>query len=498
MRILPAKSQGCPQDPHPRLHQQAADLPAEQVLVPSLPPEPCPQSLSTGTAISLKTTVSAYGLIESDCRVFKCGSMLMATGGLLAVLAALKMLGLYCVYVVIASAYRVVEGACTIINYGYGVFVMYTWETGTTMLGHLGYGIIEGCHGLVHCASTLIINGYVLIKGTCTDYVSQHSFSGSTLATGFTYVLFIYTCVLCNFGSVLIFSVCAPLEMTLFMKEEVEAAVNGLKQVAGYTEVWKMQDFLEDVLVDDVEGQAYQSCRNLKVEIDPEAPKVKLYTELKDEQIPGSKLTGQVMARLISFLKQHGHYTAVQTQDLGNCMYAAILRGTQMKREVASMLLRRFIVKKITQFPAFFSKYLRRSLAHTYGHERRDPAEVDRLEKEGKISADGAADERLPGPFSLASTSSRTELGEISMSWPSSPACGRSGSLSSMLRTSLKPGLGMTYLCPKQICFSSSLEAITSWELVSIFYIYRLFICDHGMIISACGVIKNAHTAIQV
>ena len=58
-------------------------------------------------------------------------------------------------------------------------------------------------------------------------------------------------------------------------------------------------------------------------------------------------------------------------------------------------------MKKITQFPAFFSKYLRRSLAHTYGHARRDPAEVDRLEKEGKISADDAADERLPGPFSL-------------------------------------------------------------------------------------------------
>ena len=117
-----------------------------------------------------------------------------------------------------------------------------------------------------------------------------------------------------------------------------------------------MEDFLEDVPVDDVEGQAYQNCRNIKAEIDPDAPKIKLYTELKDELIPGSKLTGQVMARLISFLKQHGHYTAVQTQDLGNCLYAAVLRGTQMKREVASMMLRRFIVKKITQFPAILQQ----------------------------------------------------------------------------------------------------------------------------------------------
>ena len=47
-----------------------------------------------------------------------------------------------CVYVVIASAYGVIESACTIINYGYGVFVIYAWETGTTMLGHLGYRLI--------------------------------------------------------------------------------------------------------------------------------------------------------------------------------------------------------------------------------------------------------------------------------------------------------------------------------------------------------------------
>ena len=96
------------------------------------------------------------------------------------------------------------------------------------------------------------------------------------------------------------------------------------------------------------------------------------------------------------------------------------------------------------------------------------------------------------------SISSRTGPGVISMSWPSSSACGRSGSLSSMLRALQKPGSGMIYLCPRQICFSSSLEAITSWEPVSLFYIYGLIICDQGMIISACGVIENAHMAIQV
>ena len=252
----------------------------------------------------------------------------------------------------------------------------------------------------MYYTTALIVFDSVLIKCTCMGYVSTYLFPWIMLATGFGDVLVITSYAFVKCGSALIISVCALLEMMLYTKQEVEAAVDGLRQVGSYIEVWKMEDFMDDVSVDDVEGQAYQNCRNLKAEIDPEAPKVKLYTELKDEQIPGSKLTGQVMARLISFLKQHGHYTAVQTQDLGNCLYSAILRGTQMKREVASMLLRRFIVKKITQFPAFFSKYLRRSLAHTYGHARR-AAEVDRLEKEGKITADDAADERLPGPFSL-------------------------------------------------------------------------------------------------
>ena len=109
-------------------------------------------------------------------------------------------------------------------------------------------------------------------------------------------MLVIDTHTFVNYGSALIISVCAPLEMLLYTKQEVQAVVDRLKQVGSYIEVWKMEDFLEDVSVEDVEGQVYQNCRNIKAEIDPEAPKVKLYTELKDEQIPCSKLTGQVMA----------------------------------------------------------------------------------------------------------------------------------------------------------------------------------------------------------
>ena len=289
--------------------------------------------------------------------------------------------------------------------------------------------------------------------------------------------------------------------MTLFMKREVQVAVDALKQVGSYIEVWKVEDFLEDVPVDDVEGQAYQNCRNIKAEIDPDAPKIKLYTELKDELIPGSKLTGQVMARLISFLKQHGHYTAVQTQDLGNCLYAVVLMGTQMKREVASMMLRRFIVKKITQFPAFFSKFLNRSLAHTYGHERKDPAEVDRLEREGKISADDAADERLPGPFSLVTfcqhlLQDRTwgdqhVLAILSCLWQIRITVLHAEDLT---ETRIRHDLPL----PKTdllLLFTGGNHFMGAGKG---FLFYRLIIYDHRMIITACGVVESAHAAIDI
>ena len=73
------------------------------------------------------------------------------------------------------------------------------------MLGSLGYGIIECYHRLIHCASALIINDYVLIKCTYTGYVPQQSFSGATLAMGFVYMLVTNACALFKLGSVLIF-----------------------------------------------------------------------------------------------------------------------------------------------------------------------------------------------------------------------------------------------------------------------------------------------------
>ena len=113
----------------------------------------------------------------------------------------------------------------------------------------------------------------------------------------------------------------------------------------------------------------------------------------------GSGLSARQMARVINFLKKNGNYSLSNTQDMGNCQYAAVQRGTQLKREVTSMHLRRFIVMKMCKNPSFFSKYLCKSLATHYGLDRMSAKELAEKEKAGTISAKDAADQRLPGPF---------------------------------------------------------------------------------------------------
>ena len=81
----------------------------------------------------------------------------------------------------------------------------------------------------MYYTTVLIVIGYVLIKCTCMGYVSTYSFPWVTLATGFGDVLVITTYVFIKCGSALIISVCAPLEMMLYTKQEVQAAMDGLK-----------------------------------------------------------------------------------------------------------------------------------------------------------------------------------------------------------------------------------------------------------------------------
>ena len=72
-----------------------------------------------------------------------------------------------------------------------------------------------------------------------------------------------------------------------------------------------------------------------------------------------------------------------------------------MKKEFATMHLRRLLVVLLGNYPEFFFNLLKYSLATTYGQDRLDESEIARREKAGKIKAGQSADFRLPGPFSF-------------------------------------------------------------------------------------------------
>ena len=192
--------------------------------------------------------------------------------------------------------------------------------------------------------------------------------------------------------------------MTLYTKEDVAAALAEIKKVAEFNTFWTMAEIegLPDPL--SREAAAFENSKREYQLVDGSYPKVKEYKELEGEILPGSGgMSAREMARLINFLKVNGNYSLCQTQDVGNCQYAAVQRGTQLKREVSSMHLRRYIVMEMCKQPQFFCNYLHKSLATHYGHDRISPEELAERERAGTISMQDAADQRLPGPFTFHS-----------------------------------------------------------------------------------------------
>ena len=108
------------------------------------------------------------------------------------------------------------------------------------------------------------------------------------------------------------------------------------------------------------------------------------------------------MARIISYMKENGGYTIVQTQELGNCLYASVLRRTDIRREFTTMHLRRMLVMAISKHPHFFFEFLKVPLAKHFGYDRISPEELDWQEAAGESTEAYARDQRLPGPFNLA------------------------------------------------------------------------------------------------
>ena len=118
-------------------------------------------------------------------------------------------------------------------------------------------------------------------------------------------------------------SECVPLELTLYTKREVAEAIKEIGKVPAYTVIWKQVDLnLTDVPTR--EFLAFEQSKNVYGEVDPSYGKVKEYTELEREELPGSGLSAREMARVINFLKKNGNYSLSNTQDMGNCQYAAV------------------------------------------------------------------------------------------------------------------------------------------------------------------------------
>ena len=94
-----------------------------------------------------------------------------------------------------------------------------------------------------------------------------------------------------------------PLEFTLYTKREVAEAIKEIGKVPAYTTLLKQADLnLTDVPTR--ECLAFEQSKNVYGEVDPAYGKVKEYTELEGEELPGSGLSARQMARVINFSKR--------------------------------------------------------------------------------------------------------------------------------------------------------------------------------------------------
>ena len=181
-----------------------------------------------------------------------------------------------------------------------------------------------------------------------------------------------------------IFLESADARVQLYTKAEIQAAIDVLKQEPYFTA--KLLDITHGASSGSAltpEGQAFANSRPRESNL-PEGKQPPEYKELGNLEHPFMpRMSARKMARLIAFLRMNGGYALVTTQELGNCLWSSVLRGTDVKREFASMHLRRLVAKMITSFPRFFFNYLKYSLATTYGQDR--PTEEEICEKERKV-----------------------------------------------------------------------------------------------------------------
>ena len=190
-----------------------------------------------------------------------------------------------------------------------------------------------------------------------------------------------------------------PCKCILFSKEETRDALNKIKEKPECNEIYRPPPE-PDMGPLTMEEHAFLGSKVQSFTPQGKAPPD--FNELKGQSSLGiSRLSARKEARLHAFLKANGGFALRHTQDLGNCLYAAVLRGTDCKREFTTMHLRRMLVWMVSQYPSFFSRYLSRPLGLVYGQDRLSKKELAKREKEGTISAKDLHDEKLPGPLSL-------------------------------------------------------------------------------------------------
>ena len=194
----------------------------------------------------------------------------------------------------------------------------------------------------------------------------------------------------------------ASCKVMLYTHAEAEEVIATLKQVPEYNV--KLLDVTHGASSGTQHSPESQAFANSKPRVsqDPEGKQPPDYDELGNFAHPYmQRITARKMAKLLAFLKFNGGYNLITTQELGNCLWASVLRGTDVKKEYTTMHLRRQVVKMIGAYPDFFFKYLQYNLASVYGQNRPTEEEVAAMEKEGSIKPQQAHDYRLPGPFTF-------------------------------------------------------------------------------------------------
>ena len=117
----------------------------------------------------------------------------------------------------------------------------------------------------------------------------------------------------------------------LFSKEETKEALQKIKEKPECNVIYKPAPE-PDMGPHTLEEYAFMGSKVQSFTPQGKAPPE--FNELKGQSSLGiARLSARKEAKLHAFLRANGGFALRHTQDLGNCLYAAVLRGTDCRRE---------------------------------------------------------------------------------------------------------------------------------------------------------------------